>query len=294
MEEELDESGFTDRDLARIAVSRRAAELADRLYGLVGRHGHDVPVGVWLRELAAPVLAEANDLQDLTVAYARRRGATWAEIGAAVGLDPAAAQARWQDVRPPVLADPDRLVRDLEYWFVRHLGLDAALWSVAEPLRGLLDGGASRELPSCLICRKNVGGPVPAWAGWTEPPGGYLVDDELWRVGHAPTMSAPRGSLLVESRRHFLDFSQMTPEEAASWAALLGRLFPLITQVTGAERIHVMSNMDAAPHFHAWLLPRRPEDRKGRAFSTAPGTCTEPEAAAVIKQMRALRDPVGR
>ncbi|SBT42722.1 HIT family protein [Micromonospora auratinigra] len=290
MEEELDEAGFSARDLARIAVSRRAAELADRLYALVGRHGHDVPVEVWLRELTGPVRDAADDLHGLAVAYARARGATWPQIGTATGLDPAAAQDRWGAVRPPVLADPDRLVGELEHWFIRHLGLDAALWNVAEPLRGLLDGGGRRDLPSCLICRKRVGGAVPAWAGWIEPPGGYLVDDELWRVAHAPATFAPRGSLLVESRRHFLDFSQMTPDESTSWTALLARLFPLITQVTGAERIHVTSNMDAAPHFHAWLLPRRPEDRKGRAFGAAPGTCTEPEAAAAVKQMRTLLD----
>jgi hypothetical protein len=80
----------------------------------------------------------------------------------------------------------------------------------------------------------------------------------------------------------------MTADEAASYATLVGRLYPLVTKVAGAERIHVLSTMDGAPHFHVWLFPRRADDVKGRRFLANPGMCTEPEAAEAIEQMRAL------
>ena len=285
---------YTERDLARIAVARQAARLADSLHELVGKHGHDVGPGTWLGALVSPLLGEAEKLRGLAIAYERRRGTSWRQIGEILGLEAAEAAARWglaAEQAPP--EDIDAAVAELNHWYLRHLWLDADAASVANPLSRLLDAGAGDTVgadAACLICRKYAGGMVPAWAGTAVPPGGHLIDDAMWRVGHAPTVFAPRGSLLVESRRHFLDFAEMTKQESASYADLVGRLCGVIKPVTGAERIHVFSSMDGTPHFHVWLLPRRPQDVKGRRFMLEAGYCTEQEAAAAVGEMRALLD----
>jgi diadenosine tetraphosphate (Ap4A) HIT family hydrolase len=93
---------------------------------------------------------------------------------------------------------------------------------------------------TCFICRKR--------AGLEEaPPGGYVYGDEHWRVCHAPAEMAVPGQLFVESRRHFLDFAEMTAEEAASLGPLLARLVAVGKAVTGAERIYVLTMLDGGP-----------------------------------------------
>jgi len=281
-------SGYTERDMARLAVAQRAVALADRVYPLVGRYGHDVSPQEWLRTLVAPVLDDARELQAAVVAYARSQGLGWAEVAEATGLDEAQARQRWGAVAVPEPdTGTDELVASLEYWYIRHMWLDPAS-AVPDPLRQLLDRTSGNTMPSCLICRKYAGGPVPVWVGRPVPPGGHLVDDDLWWVGAAPPAFTPSGSVLIESRRHYLDYADMTPAEATSYAELLTRLTPVIKQVTGAERIHVFSSMDGAPHFHAWMVPRRPGDRPGRTFMGNPGYTSEAEADELINRMREL------
>ncbi len=78
-----------------------------------------------------------------------------------------------------------------------------------------MDSGIS---PACFICRKRRGEEAA-------PPGGYLYEDASYRVCHAPAALAAPGTLIVESRRHFLDFAAMTPKEAAGYGPLLARLY---------------------------------------------------------------------
>jgi diadenosine tetraphosphate (Ap4A) HIT family hydrolase len=306
----MDEAArYSDRDLAKIAVAREAASLADHLHRMVGKYGHDVPPGTWLGELMSPVLAHAAKLQGLTAAYERALGTSWEEIAKITGLDDA--EARWRDmIAGTVPEDIGAAVTELDHWYVRHMWLaDADRAHVPDPVSRLLDAHADHAAESggaewgsagwggagsggaedaCLVCRKYRGGAVPAWAGRAVPPGGHLIDDAYWRAGHAPTVFAPCGSLLVESKRHFLDHAEMTNEEGASYTRLIGRLTIAIKQLTAAERVHVYSSMDGAPHFHVWLVPRRPDDVKGRGFIVRPGYCTDAAAEAIIAGMRAV------
>lgn len=281
----------TERDLARIAVAQQAARLADSLHKLVGKYGHDVPPGTWIGSLIPPVLQGVEHLQSLAVAYERSLGTSWEQIAKSAGLGESAAEARWGDAGTGTLPDDiGALVAELDHWYVRHSWLDVAADTavVPDPVNRLLDASVSSAVPACLVCRKYSGEAVPSWAGKAVPPGGHLVDDALWRAGHAPTVFAPCGSLLVESKRHFLDYSDMTDEESASYGALIGRLNSAIKQVAGAERVHVLSTMDGAPHFHVWLLPRRPEDVKGRRFIASGGYCTDKAAETAISAMRQI------
>lgn len=140
----------------------------------------------------------------------------------------------------------------------------------------------ARQQPSdCFICRKQRGEEAA-------PPGGYLYEDAHFRVCHAPATMAARGALLVESRRHFLDFAEMTPEEAASYGPLLSRLYAAIKRAVGAERVYTLVTLEGAEHFHAWLIPRAPDaTSRGVALLAEEHSCAPAEAEAAAEAVRA-------
>lgn len=63
--------------------------------------------------------------------------------------------------------------------------------------------------------------------------------------------------MLVESKRHFLDYGEMKEDEGAELIEMLRKLFPSMKKATGADRIYSVAMMDGAPHFHLWLVPKR-------------------------------------
>ncbi|HEX8732033.1 MAG TPA: hypothetical protein VF725_08215 [Ktedonobacterales bacterium] len=135
--------------------------------------------------------------------------------------------------------------------------------------------------PDCFICRKQRGEQAP-------PPSGYLYKDACYHVCHAPAALALPGTLIVEARRHFLDFAEMTPEEAAGYGPLLARLYAAIRRATGAERVYALVTLEGAPHFHTWLVPRLPgETARGVALLAAERSCSEAEALAAAEAIRA-------
>ena len=136
-------------------------------------------------------------------------------------------------------------------------------------------------LPGCYYCRKHI-------TGEDAPPGGWLIENEHWYVGHGlPHMSLP-GTVRIESRRHFLDFADMTGAEAASFGPLLATLYRVLRPVTGAERVHLLATMDFQPHFHAWLYPRAPDEPlRATAFLDAGMECSQAGAEAAAAQIRA-------
>jgi hypothetical protein len=45
--------------------------------------------------------------------------------------------------------------------------------------------------------------------------------------------------------------------------------------------------MDGAPHFHSWLVPRRPTDPdKGMKFLARDDSCSDEDAAALASKLR--------
>lgn len=131
----------------------------------------------------------------------------------------------------------------------------------------------------CFICRKHAGVE-------SAPPGGYLYESDHFRVCHAPAAMALPGTLLIESRRHLLDFAAMTPEEAADYGALLGRVYAAIKRVTGAERVYTMVTLEGASHFHSWHIPRLPgATARGTTLLAQDHACTEDEAGAAAESL---------
>lgn len=134
----------------------------------------------------------------------------------------------------------------------------------------------------CFICQKQAGETA-------QPPGGYFYEDENWKVCHAPISGSLPGTLIIESRRHYLDFTEMTPEEAASFGNLLRCFYQAIKDVTQAERVYTLVLLEGTPHFHTWLVPRTPEiSERGISVFSKDYTCTEEQALAIVKQMKAI------
>ncbi len=139
----------------------------------------------------------------------------------------------------------------------------------------------------CVICaRFREGRPHDGSVG------GYLYDDEHWYAYHAPAPSATLGQLFLISKRHFLDFTEMTPAEAASYGLVLRTLYAALKQVVQAERVYAHVGLEGVPHFHVWLIPRgRDVGERGWAFITKDRSCTEADARAVAEQLRAVLVP---
>jgi diadenosine tetraphosphate (Ap4A) HIT family hydrolase len=118
--------------------------------------------------------------------------------------------------------------------------------------------------------------------------GGNVYEDELWYAYHAPIGTAALGQLFLVSRRHFLDFAEMTPAEAASYGRVLRVLYAALKEVVDAERVYASVTVEGVPHFHTWLFPRpRGEVARGMRYMDGEHTCTEAAALAVVGRLRA-------
>jgi diadenosine tetraphosphate (Ap4A) HIT family hydrolase len=96
------------------------------------------------------------------------------------------------------------------------------------------------------------------------------------------------GALRISSRRHFVDFADMTSAEAAAFGTLLSRLDTALRATTDAERVHLVSTRDRVAHFHAWLYPRpASHPLRGTDFLNAP---QHSEPAAAERAAGAVRD----
>jgi diadenosine tetraphosphate (Ap4A) HIT family hydrolase len=115
----------------------------------------------------------------------------------------------------------------------------------------------------CPYCHLDETGPEPA--------DGWICRDAHWLVSQGPAESSIAGALQIISRRHYTDFAEMTDPEGASFGPLLTRLDTALRDVTGAERVHLVSTRDRIQHFHAWLYPRpASHPLRGTEFLNAP------------------------
>ena len=135
-------------------------------------------------------------------------------------------------------------------------------------------------MDTCLLCRKHMGQE-------TAPPGEYIYEDEHWMVCHAQPHMGPLGTLFIESRRHFLDYAEMTDEQSASLGNAMRKIYQALRTHTGAERIYQVTLLEGIPHYHCWLVPRRKEDtEKGMKFLARDDSCSEEDAIALVNKLR--------
>ena len=139
-------------------------------------------------------------------------------------------------------------------------------------------------METCFICRKHNGQEAV-------PPGGYIYEDEHWMVCHAPGKLGPLGTLFIESRRHFLDYADMTNEESASLGHVMRKIYRALRLHTEADRIYQVTLIEGVPHFHTWLVPRHREDaEKGMKFLARDDSCSSEDAEILaIKLQETLR-----
>jgi len=282
----VDVSSFTATDLSRLALSVRLRDLSEAFRVAVA--AEDSAVSSEDPDLAGRLWSllatEIPSLQDAIVHHVRSSGGSWADIAALDGVSEDEARDRWKAVELTRTADPVAEAAALDDWYIRHAQLEP-LAQVRDPFSRLLRAHAPRP-HECLICVKYAEGALPAYGGYTTPPGGYLVDDGVWRVGHGPTPYWPAGTLLIESHRHFLDYADMNEAEAATIGPLIQRFAGPLKEAMGAPRIHFFSCMEGAEHFHVWLVPRTGDVPSGRSFIANPGYCSIPEAEAAIGRLR--------
>jgi len=135
-------------------------------------------------------------------------------------------------------------------------------------------------METCFICRKHNGEEAA-------PPGGYIYEVEHWMVCHAPVNLGPLGTLFIESKRHFLDYAEMTDKESASLGNVMRKIYLALKLHTEAERIYQVTLMEGVPHFHSWLVPRRKDDvEKGIKFLARDDSCSEEDAIGLAKKLR--------
>ena len=135
-------------------------------------------------------------------------------------------------------------------------------------------------METCFICRKHNGQEAV-------PPGGYIYEDEHWMVCHAPAELGPLGTLFIESKRHFLDFAEMTDEESASLGNVMRKIYQALKAHTNAERIYQVTLIDGVPHFHSWLVPRRKDDiERGMKFLARDDSCSEEDVMVLAGKLR--------
>ena len=135
-------------------------------------------------------------------------------------------------------------------------------------------------MDNCFICRKHNGQEAI-------PPGRYLYEDSHWMVCHAPANLGPLGTLFIESKRHFLDYAEMTDEESASLGEVMKKIYQALRLHTNAERIYQVTLIDGVPHFHSWLVPRRKDDaERGMKFLARTDSCKEEDAIELANKLR--------
>jgi len=140
----------------------------------------------------------------------------------------------------------------------------------------------------CFICRKHRAEVAPS-------PGGYLWEDKTWLVCHAPAEIAGAGTLILESRQHFLDLEDMPADDRVSFGPVLGRLYPAIRRGTGAERVYLLSTMGGVAHLHAWLVPWWADSAlRGPEYLAAERSCSVAEAIAASQRIHAALAPAER
>jgi diadenosine tetraphosphate (Ap4A) HIT family hydrolase len=133
---------------------------------------------------------------------------------------------------------------------------------------------------SCFLCDKHEG-------QGAAPPGGYIYEDEYWMVCHAPAKLGPLGTLFIESKRHFLDYAEMTDEESDSLGNVLKKTYHAMRTNIEVERIYQFSTMEGQPHYHCWIVPRGKDvDERGLKFLARDDSCSEEAAIELANKLR--------
>lgn len=125
------------------------------------------------------------------------------------------------------------------------------------------------------------------------PPGGWLLDDGIWRAGAAPVGMAAAGTVVLEAKRHVQDQSGFDTREAITFVPSLGAVLTAMRTGLGCDRVYQWSTMAAYPHFHVWLIPwwqTSAHEGPAHLLDTVESPATEADVtAATARIAQALR-----
>jgi diadenosine tetraphosphate (Ap4A) HIT family hydrolase len=94
---------------------------------------------------------------------------------------------------------------------------------------------------------------------------------------------------VIESKCHFLDFSEMTDEEGSAYGILVKKLYSVHKKVTGAERIYSLITIEGVPHFHVHFIPRMSDSpSKGLKYLTQDRSCEENDVIELVQKLREM------
>lgn len=80
-----------------------------------------------------------------------------------------------------------------------------------------------------------------------------LLEDQSWLANGIMDMP---GWIMVSTRRHCEGVWSLTDDEGQRLGSIMRDLSAATKAVTGAERIHIMSQGESSPHFHYLIIPR--------------------------------------
>jgi diadenosine tetraphosphate (Ap4A) HIT family hydrolase len=115
-----------------------------------------------------------------------------------------------------------------------------------------------------------------------------VYQDTHWLLRHARETNI-LGYLVLVSRRHFLDLSEATDAESASYGKVLRTAIKAIRQIVPCERVYTFTLGELVPHFHVHIIPRTsamPRAFRGRGILSYP---TLPAADSQLVEQVAAR-----
>jgi len=107
--------------------------------------------------------------------------------------------------------------------------------------------------PDCFICRKHKN--LETFTGIA------IAESQGWILTHFPFIEsekATKGHLILETKRHITDLTELNDHEAAELGSLMRRGVQQIKSKLGAEHVYIFRINDKVPHLHIHLIPRYP------------------------------------
>lgn len=108
-------------------------------------------------------------------------------------------------------------------------------------------------MQECIICDKHN--------DFLKYTGEVILERGGWAVTHFPFVDgqkATKGYLLIETKRHIQEFTEMNESEALALGELIAAGTKLIKEKMGAEHVYLFRINDKVPHLHLHLVPRYP------------------------------------
>lgn len=119
---------------------------------------------------------------------------------------------------------------------------------------------ASAAPVACGVCALHARDGGPPRAVWT---------DGIWLVRHHAHPAPLAGWFLLDSVRCVRNAADFNDMEAATFGAVLQRVTRAVREACGVPRTYTIMFGEGAPHLHAHIIPRRPDDPETCAWAVA-------------------------